>query len=353
MAEKNQSLIILFAFLGVILVVGLILILTNGNNDEEAETVQVEDSVVDDTADIQESEPAPQPAPAPSPSTDSSDPQPQPSPQPPISDRLPEGWDSLTSQQKTALNPFDCPVDEKGFVYLSAETGECLEAPDDEDEIAEELPREDLSEAQVVGLGEAFNYDDNSEVSVTGLECVNLEFFVPFADAESTVGQFLSERETDYERYKTDSYMLVGEYMDQDRDLIDLEYYQYLLSFEEYLADSSLLSADESLAQQFIEYQICKVTVTLKNIGEDSSFADGCELRFAEPVSLVSQQIVYGSENRGQLYDDEVCTQAEVPFPQGATSSDIVSFIASSEHRITGILVKGTETTFLVDLERN
>ena len=44
----------------------------------------------------------------------------------PPDENLPDDWHSLTSAEKTALNPLGCETDDNDDVHLSAETGECL-----------------------------------------------------------------------------------------------------------------------------------------------------------------------------------------------------------------------------------
>ena len=56
--------------------------------------------------------------------TPDSEPQPEPTLEP--SDGLPSNWQSLTSQQKKELNPFDCDHDTQ---WVSAEDGSCIDRP--------------------------------------------------------------------------------------------------------------------------------------------------------------------------------------------------------------------------------
>ena len=259
-------------------------------------------------------------------------------------------WQNLAPRQKTALNPLDCPTDEDDIVRLSAETGECLGDVED-DENAEVEPTAVVpDDASFVGLGEAFMYSADSEVTVTGLSCVNLEFFTLPISSDLTLGQILSEKADEYARYKADSYALLNEYFEKNLNFAYLEYYAYLNSFEEYLAVEGS-AVDGDLAEQLIEYLICDVSVTLKNIGEDSTFSDGCGLRFDKPVSLVGQEMIYGELYRNRLYDGIACTQARVDFPTGATDSDVVSFIVSSKYQITEILVQNPDNAFRVVLD--
>ncbi len=261
-------------------------------------------------------------------------------------------WQNLTPQQKTAFNPFDCPSDEEDIVRLSAETGECLgDVEDDKDEEVEPtavVP----DDASFVRLGEAFTYSVDSEVTITGLSCVNLEFFTLPISSDLTLSRILSEKADEYARYKADSHALLNEYFEKNLNFEYLEYYAYLKSFEEYLVDEGS-SVDDDLVEQLINYLNCEVYVTLKNIGEDSKFSNGCGLRFDDPISLVGRQMVYGESYRNRLYDGIVCTDAEVDFPTGATDSDVVSFIVSSKDQITEILVQNPDNAFRVVLDGN
>ena len=58
----------------------------------------------------------PQPVPDP-------DPSPEPIPQP---DGLPSNWDSLTPQEKTDLNPFNC---DHGTQHVRDDNGQCVNKP--------------------------------------------------------------------------------------------------------------------------------------------------------------------------------------------------------------------------------
>lgn len=260
-----------------------------------------------------------------------------------------ELWGNLSSRAKTSLNPFDCPANEYNIVHLSAETGECLVS---DTETETELPVTIPDNALIVSLGEAFIYSEDSEVTVTGLSCVNLEFFTLPIDSDLTLGRVLSEKPDEYAKYKADSYALLNEYFEQNLNFAYLEYYAYLSSFEDYLADEGR-AVDGGLAEQLIEYLACDISVTLKNIGEDSTFSDGCGLRFDKPVSLVGQRRIYGESHRNRLYEGIACTQALVDFPTGATDRDTVSFIVRSADQITEILVQGPDNAFRVVLGRD
>ena len=269
---------------------------------------------------------------------------------------LPAGWRELSNAEKTALNPFNCPVDANGVVYLSAETGECLELEEEEEEEEGDDGRQINipDDALVVSLGEAFRYGDSSEISVGGISCTNLEFVILSPhDLNLTIGQVLRERSDDYEAYKADPSALTRDYLDRSVSLSYLDYFEYLQNFEHWRDANISSSASDDLADQLFGYLDCEISMTLKNIGEDSSFSSGCRWDFDGSLSLIGERQTYGQENRDQLPIGIACTQAIVDFPTGATDDDTVSFIVSSEDTILEIVIQNDEDTFRVVLDRN
>lgn len=276
-------------------------------------------------------------------------PEPEPTPSPFEAGVLPADWDQLTPAEKTGLNPFNCPTHENDIIYLSAETGECLDAPIEEEVIYEVVLPPDLIDVQ---FGEAFVYDPDSEVTVTGLDCVNLEFFnIDENGLNLTLGQILANKAADYVKFKADSGALFEEYSEQSMDLSYFAYYEHLRSLENYLIDRGLMLPGGDLAQKLINHLNCKVSVQLKNIGEDSYFPDGCGLQFARPVSLIGQRALYGAESRNLFVMNKLCTKDIVDFPNGNTAKDVVSFIVSSEDDITGFLIQSPTAAFRVNLD--
>ena len=251
---------------------------------------------------------------------------------------LPVGWSSLSSAEKTALNPFDCPVGEDGVIRMSAETGECLGSEGDDENGGQ--PAVVPDDASVFQFGEPFVYDADSEITVNGISCTNLEFVIldPYR-LNLTLGQVLEERRDDFEAYQADSSALQRDYFDRNEDLGYLDYFHYLHTFTLWRDANAPAAADADLADQLINYLDCEVSTTLKNIGEDSVFSDGCGWDFEGSVHLVGRERSYGSENRDQLSGlGFACTQAEVPFPTGATDGDSFSFIINSDDEIQEII---------------
>ncbi len=91
---------------------------------------------------------------------------------------------------------------------------------------------------------------------------------------------------------------------------------------------------------------VCQVTVVLENTGPDTYFPDGCGLHIDPDVSLVGRERIYGAESR--LVENKTCTQAEVPFPTGATASDEVSFLVQNGDEIQEIRIKGSHRIFRI-----
>ena len=254
--------------------------------------------------------------------------------------RLPADWAQLTPAQQTTRNPLQCPVDENGIVHLSSETGECLPAADE----VSAVPEEELA-VQTDAFGQALAYDENSEVSVGGFSCHNLTVYNPAPGGiNQTLAEFLETNWAEYERYRQSPSALVGSYLRNGGNFQRLDYYDYLQEFEAYLAADNPLTIEE-FRDELFRYLHCEVFVTLKNIGPDTIFSDGCGLKFARPISLEGEARIYGEESRNQAtFSDLACTQAEEPFPSGASDSDQVAFIVSAEDQLVAVLVTNAET---------
>ena len=275
------------------------------------------------------------------------DEEPQPGPPPVHAGVLPVNWSQLSPTEKTASNPFECPTDENGIIYLSAETGECLAGPSTEME-----DEDDMTPTTLVRLGEAFQYDDDSEVTVTGLSCINLDLIDHLGPRPQSLASILEDKADEYIRFKSDLDALLMEYSDdQGLSFDDFEYFEYFSSLEKYLIEKGLMMPGDDLLEQLINYLNCEVFVTLKNIGADRSFSSGCGLYFVEPISLMSQEVLYGAESRNVVRFHSICTTALVPFPSGDSAKTIISFIVSSEDDITSILVRGPDVIFEVVLD--
>ncbi len=125
MTKDNQSLIITALIIGTVLIIALAFLFTR-NDDDTAVESSTENNVLENEeneAEVSESEQQPAtPEQLPMPEQPAT-------PENPEISILPAIWNTLTNTQKTALNPYNCPADNNGIIYLSAETGECLEAP--------------------------------------------------------------------------------------------------------------------------------------------------------------------------------------------------------------------------------
>ena len=355
-APKNH--LALFAVIGLSVLLLFVLIINNGRGTSESESVSEEAQTKQETSETDETA-----------GEDESDDDTQedrddvtvaePPPEDPgeLPEGLPGNWRELSNSEKTTLNPFDCPADADGIVHLSAETGECLEAGLAEGEEEERDDGQQINipdDALIVSLGEAFRYDDSSEISVRGFSCTNLEFVILNPHILNlSLGQVLRERSDDYEAYKADQSALTQDYFRRDENLSYLEYFEYLQDFERWRDANISSSLSDDLAEQLFGYLDCEISMTLKNIGEDSSFSDGCGWDFDGSLSLIGERQTYGQENRDQLSVAVACTQAEVDFPTGATDDDTTSFIVSSEDAILEIVIQNAEDTFRVVLDRD
>ena len=145
MEKTNQPLIITSIVVGAVLIIALALIFTRGDDDTTTETVDENNTSENQNTENTEengsngqqpapaSQPAPQPAPVPEPIPVPT-PTPTPQPQP---DGLPSDWNSLTPQQKTNLNPFNCDI-ETQIIY--ADDGTCHDKTSGENEGQIETP---------------------------------------------------------------------------------------------------------------------------------------------------------------------------------------------------------------------
>ena len=124
MEKNNQPLILGIVVIGAVLIISLALIFTRSDSETEVPTEStVSENAENETDENGESNgdqttprPDPQPTPQPTP-----DPDPLPDPQPGV---LSSNWDSLSVQEKTGLNPFDCDYETQ---WVSAEDGTCID----------------------------------------------------------------------------------------------------------------------------------------------------------------------------------------------------------------------------------
>ncbi len=124
MEKNNQPLILGIVVIGAVLIIALALIFTRSSDDTATETAdennisenQENENTEENGEDNQQHppDPVPQPTPQPTPA-----PTPVPNPQPDVL----SVWDSLSVQEKTDLNPFDCDHETQ---WVSAEDGSCI-----------------------------------------------------------------------------------------------------------------------------------------------------------------------------------------------------------------------------------
>ena len=129
MENNNQPLILGIVVVVAVLIIALALIFTLNSDDTATETPTENNTTENGTNGGGSQPPAPTPAPTPTPTpqpapTPTPNPTPAPDPQPSV---LPANWDSLTRQEKTDLNPFDCDYDSQ---WVSAEDGTCIDKPE-------------------------------------------------------------------------------------------------------------------------------------------------------------------------------------------------------------------------------
>ena len=134
MEKNNQPLILGIVVIGAVLIIALALIFTRSDetatetaSETNATENQEDTSAGENSEDNQQPRPDPETAPQPAP-------EPQPQPTPELTNGLPANWDSLTTQQKTSLNPFGC---DHATRWVSAEDGSCINKTTDDDDSAD------------------------------------------------------------------------------------------------------------------------------------------------------------------------------------------------------------------------
>ena len=124
MEKNNQPLILGTIVIGAVLIIALALIFTRSSDDTVTETTSENNASENEEKKDMEGngengqQPSPVPPPIPVPN-----PPPTPDPQPGV---LPSNWNSLTSREKTDLNPFNCDIETQ---WISAENGTCIDKP--------------------------------------------------------------------------------------------------------------------------------------------------------------------------------------------------------------------------------
>lgn len=342
MSEKG---VFVWIAVGLAIVVALVLIIVGGDEQITEEEAPAESSPASQETPVK-SEPAE--------TEDQNEDQREETSQPgevtvinPPAEGLPANWHQLTDREKTALNPFDCPADENGVIHLSSETGECLQAKSDEEPPEEETSEPAMEDKPSFNFGETFLYDENSEIRVNGLSCQSLDSIKLHAgQANLTLDQFLEKHGEKYEEYKLSPSAL---YFDRgDIPIWHFTYFEYLHNLEKYLWSEGALQGGDFRAQ-LANYSDCKLEMTLKNVGPDSYFPDGCrDWSSGKSFSLVGEQQTYGRKSRDRLRPGYACTMAIVPFPNGAKEVNVVSFVVNADDEIVEIRVQSPKETFRI-----
>ncbi|MYB40045.1 hypothetical protein F4X86_01970 [Candidatus Saccharibacteria bacterium] len=284
--------------------------------------------------------------------------------------QLPDNWRELSSAEKTALNPFDCPEDENGIVHLSAETGECLDVAtadeDDDQDDSQDSSRIDVPEDAVrVDFGEAFPYSNDLELAVTGLSCHNLTIVsidtsYP-TDQTLTLGQVLEDYADDWELYKTDPEGWAKFHFEINYDAADNpvyytgflpyleENYKYLLNFENWLQTNGISSED--LSEQLFNYLDCRILVSLTNTGPTMQLPSSCPAwEFRTTMELIGEKRDYGQSDRVLLQPPLAdCSDDPIDFLTGeVVESGFTPFIVNSDDEIREIIVRDGAETFRI-----
>ena len=189
MEKNNQPLILGAMVIGAILIIALALIFTRGGDDTTTETAVTdntssenrEDTSTGENGEDGQSQPTPDPAPEPQPTPE---PQPQPTPEPGPSNNLPSNWHSLTSQQKTDLNPFGCDHETQ---WVSAEDGTCIDKATHIGEDDTKLPL-----YKIISEGE-IECNDTLDLDLFSADCAVSHYFRVAVFDVDTVDDVLNE----------------------------------------------------------------------------------------------------------------------------------------------------------------
>ncbi len=119
--KNNQPLILGIVVIGAVLIISLTVIFTRNDSQPQEATENNVASNEENGTEVENGEVGQQPSPEPQPSSES-EPIPTPQPRPGVL----SVWDSLSVQEKTDLNPFDCDHETQ---WVSAEDGSCLDKP--------------------------------------------------------------------------------------------------------------------------------------------------------------------------------------------------------------------------------
>ena len=145
MKKNNQPLILGIVVIGAVLVIALALIFTRDSDETTTET-PAETNTTETDNNNQQPRPTPDPQPTP-----------DPDPQPGI---LPVNWDSLTSQEKLDLNPYDCA----SIVEIRKTDGRC-----DDDVLLSQVRFESLVESDGYNPVGCFQAIPETEFTADGL----------------------------------------------------------------------------------------------------------------------------------------------------------------------------------------
>ena len=289
----------------------------------------------------------------------------------PMAGELPDDWDELSSVEKTILNPFDCPEDESGIIHLSAETGECLDPSTDEDGDQDNDNDQDDSRTEIpenamrVDFGEAFPYDGDLELAITGLSCQNLTIVSIDTsyqtDQTLTLSQVLEDFADDWELYKADPEGWAKFHFEIDYDPADNqvyytdflpyleENYKYLLNFENWLQANDPDADDLNLNEHLFNYLDCRILVSLTNNGPNRQLAHNCPAwEFKTTMELIGDKRDYGQERRVLLQPPAFdCSSEPIDFLTGEiVESGFTPFIVNSDDEIREIIVRDGADTF-------
>ena len=255
---------------------------------------------------------------------------------------LPDNWDQMTLEQKIDLNPYDCQPDKDNILRISEENGQCLG-----DDSTEPVPNEQQASAEEleVTMQQPFPFSFpkrgmDLEVTANSFQCFSVLYLVTSEGKEN-----LAEIMQKYKRYRSivnsQSYSSSEDYWELLRQA---EVFEYIENLRQHLnQDRQEPISEDDIAQYLDKYKVCILALTAENIGQDSKFSNGCGLLGDWDRYVRAIDDNHESHEPKYIGPGYACTEAEEPFPTGATQKSGVTWLLAQETQIMTITFQAHE----------
>ena len=243
----------------------------------------------------------------------------------------PNNWQNLSLAQKTALNPYNCPIENHQLRFNQTD-GSCL------DESAVAQLASVSPDLETVNRNHKLSIKFHStslSIDKLELQCSIIEQTIK---ALSKTEDLTSLKEG-YKRYITyDSEFINQLYQQHQTRLINA--FDYINNLQQYLYTNNPSINKDNIWDYLDRYQDCQVSMQAENIGQDSSFSNLCGLNLDDEVSaLDDQNHVYDSQYIGPAF---ACADAIKPFPKGAKEKTAVYFVLPVNRQISYLIFTDT-----------